>query len=351
MTNMMTEVVLPGVVEPEGLLLRQRALPAPARGEVLVEVEATGISYAEQAMRRDLYPGQPKFPFVPGYDLVGTVRAAGPGTDGSLVGTRVAAVTKTGGWATHAVIDAADLTAVPVGLDPAEAETVVVNGVTAWQMLRRAKLRSGQTILVHGANGGVGTVLVQLGRHLGLRVIGTANPRHHDALRALGAEPLDYRDPAMADRVRALSPGGVHAVFDPVAGPGLRTNYRLLAPGGALIVYGNASALGTTTSMVAVFLKLLARLYTWNALPNGHTAVFYDFWSGHRVRRAAFRRRLSRDLTTVLGLLADGVIVPQIAARYPLSEVTAALTFAEARTRPGKVLLIPAPVTAPHRCA
>jgi NADPH:quinone reductase-like Zn-dependent oxidoreductase len=339
MTNTMTEVVLPGVVEPDGLLLRRRPMPVPAPGEALVEVETTGISYAEQAMRRDLYPGQPKFPFVPGYDLVGKVRAVGPGTDESLVGTRVAAVTKTGGWASHAVVALADLTVVPVGLDPAEAETVVVNGVTAWQMLRRAKVRAGQTILVHGANGGVGTVLVQLGRHLGLRVIGTANPRHHDTLRTLGAEPLDYRDPAMAARVRELSPGGVDAVFDPVAGPGLRASYGLLAPGGALIVYGNASAIGNATSIVTVFLKLLARLYTWNALPNGHTAVFYNFWSGHLTRRSTFRRRLNADLTTVLGLLADGVIVPQIAARYPLAEVSAALTFAEARTRPGKVVL------------
>jgi NADPH:quinone reductase-like Zn-dependent oxidoreductase len=343
MSEMMTEVVLPGVVEPDGLRIRQRPLPVPGPGAALIEVEATGISYAEQAMRRDLYPGQPKFPFVPGYDLVGTVRAVGPGTGAALVGTRVAAVTKTGGWASHAVVAVADLTVVPAGLDPAEAETVVVNGVTAWQMLRRAKLRAGQTILVHGANGGVGTVLVQLGRHLGLRVIGTANPRHHDALRALGAEPLDSRDPAMAARVRELSPSGADAVFDPVAGPGLRSTYDLLAPGGALIVYGNASALGTATSMVAVFLKLLARLYIWNALPNGHTAVFYNFWSGHLTRRASFRRRLNADLGTVLGLLADGVIVPQIAARYPLTEVTKALTFAEARTRPGKVVLIPEP--------
>jgi NADPH:quinone reductase-like Zn-dependent oxidoreductase len=106
-----------------------------------------------------------------------------------------------------------------------------------------------------------------------------------------------------------------------------------------LVVYGNASAIGSATSIVTVFGKLLARLYTWNALPNGHTAVFYNFWSGHLTRRPAFRRRLNADLTTVLGLLADRVIVPQIAARYPLAEVSAALTFAEARTRPGKVVL------------
>ncbi|MDG4760567.1 medium chain dehydrogenase/reductase family protein [Micromonospora sp. WMMD710] len=339
--TMITEVVLPGVVEPDGLRLHRRAMPVPNRGQALVEVEATGISYAEQSMRRNLYPGQPKFPFVPGYDLVGTVRSVGPDGDDSLIGTRVAAVTKTGAWASHLVVDVDDLPPVPADLDPAEAETVVVNGVTAWQLLRGAELRAGQTILVHGANGGVGTVLVQLGRHLGLRVIGTAAAKHHDALRALGVEPLDYRDPDLAARVRELSPGGVDAVFDPVAGPGVRTSYDLLAPGGKLVVYGNASALGSATSIVWVFVKLLARLYTWNALPNGHRAGFYNFWAGRLTRPTAFRRRLRTDLGTVLDLLRQGVIVPQIAARYPLTEVSAAMVFAETRSRAGKVVLEP----------
>ncbi|MEU8180064.1 zinc-binding dehydrogenase [Micromonospora sp. NPDC049044] len=336
-----TEVVLPGVVEPDGLHLRRRAMPVPARGQALVQVEATGISFAEQQMRHDRYPGQPKFPFVPGYDLVGTVRAVGPGADDALIGTRVAAVTKTGGWASHALVDIDALTPVPADLDPAAAETVVVNGVTAWQMLRKAGLRAGQTILVHGANGGVGTVLVQLGRHLGLRVIGTAAARHHAALRELGVEPLDYRDPDLAAHVRALSPGGVDAVFDPVGGPGVRTSYGLLAPGGSLVVYGNAAAVNSGQPIGWVFVKVLTRLYTWNALPNGHQVGFYNFWAGHLTRRTAFRRRLRTDLGIVLDLLRQGVIVPQIAARYPLSEVSTALVFAETRSRAGKVVLEP----------
>ncbi|MEU4398310.1 medium chain dehydrogenase/reductase family protein [Micromonospora orduensis] len=339
--TMITEVVLPGVVEPDGLRLHRRPMPAPRRGQALVQIDATGISFAEQQMRHDLYPGQPRFPFVPGYDLVGTVRSVGPDTDDSLIGTRVAAVTKTGAWASHAVVDVDDLTPVPPDLDPAAAETVVVNGVTAWQMLSAADLRAGQTILVHGANGGVGTVLVQLGRHLGLRVIGTAAARHHAALRDLGVEPLDYRDPATPARIRELSPDGVDAVFDPVGGPGVRTSYGLLAPGGRLVVYGNAAALGSARSVVWVFAKLLTRLYAWNALPNGHRAGFYNFWAGRLIRPAAFRRRLRTDLGIVLDLLRQGVIVPQIAARYPLTEVSAALVFAEARSRAGKVVLEP----------
>jgi NADPH:quinone reductase-like Zn-dependent oxidoreductase len=93
----------------------------------MVEMLATGVSFAENAMRRNRYPGQPKFPFVPGYDLVGTVTAVGPGTDPALAGRRVAAVTKTGGWSTHVLLDARDLVPVPDRLDPAEIETVLVN--------------------------------------------------------------------------------------------------------------------------------------------------------------------------------------------------------------------------------
>jgi NADPH:quinone reductase-like Zn-dependent oxidoreductase len=140
----LTEVVLPGVTEPDGLVVRQRPVPVPGKGQALVEMLATGVSFAENSMRRNRYPGQPKFPFVPGYDLVGTVAAVGPGADPALVGQRVAAVTKTGGWSTHILLDARDLVPVPGHLEPAEVETVLLNGITAEQMLhRKARVRRG----------------------------------------------------------------------------------------------------------------------------------------------------------------------------------------------------------------
>ncbi len=336
-----TEVVLPGKVEPTGLETRTRDLPAPTAGQVVLRMEATGVSFAEQQMRRGKYYDQPSFPFVPGYDVVGTVTAAGADVDAEVVGRRFAVVTKTGGWASSLLVDAADLVPVPDGVDAAAAETVAVNGVTAWQMLHRtAKVRSGGTIVVLGANGGVGSTLVQLARHAGIKVIGTAATRHHDAVRALGATPVDYRDPAMYQRIRKIAPDGVDAVFDHVGGSGIGESWQLLRKGGTLVSYGTAATKDEDGNSQLPVLKSFARLLVWNYLPNGKGARFYNFWAGKR-SLDKFRARLRDDLTRVLRLVADGVLTPQIAAEFPLSEAAAALALAESRTVAGKVIIVP----------
>lgn len=335
-----TEVVLPGVVAPAGLQVRRRVLSDPQPGQALVRVEASGVSFAEQAMMRDRYPGQPAFPFVPGYDLVGTVAAVGETGDEWLMGSRVAAMTKTGAWASHALVPVADLVPVPPGLDPAEVETLVVNGLTAWQMLhRKAAVRAGQTIVVHGANGGVGTTLVQLARHAGVRVIGTASLRHHAALTELGVEPIDRDDADLASRVREIAPDGADAVFDHIGGTTMTDSYAMLAAGGTLVSYAIAS-MPNTGSMYAIFAKHMSRLIRWDLAPNGHKASFYDVWAGRRLRPDRFRRRLHDDLTQVFALLDSGVLTAQVAARVPLEDVTAAVELAASRTAFGKVVLV-----------
>ncbi|WP_354637782.1 medium chain dehydrogenase/reductase family protein [Kitasatospora camelliae] len=336
------EVVLPGRVEPEGLELRSGPVPTAAEGGVVVAVEATGVSFAEQQMRRGRYYDQPPFPFVPGYDLVGTVVAIGPWTDPALVGTRVAALTKVGAWASHVALDAADLVSVPDGLGAAEAETAVVNGITAWQMLhRRARVRAGQTVLVHGANGGVGSLLVQLARAAGARVIGTASARHHDELRALGVEPVDYRTENVPARVRALAPGGVDAVFDHVGGRSVIDSWALLAPGGTLVAYGSAATRDDTGSKQWPVLKILGRVWLWNALPNRRRAYFFNVWAGRALSADRFRARLREDLGQVFAAMRRGEVTARIAAELPLSRAAEALRLAESGTVAGKVVLTP----------
>ncbi len=334
---------LPGIGEPETLRARTRELPEPEAGQALVRVEASGVSFAEQQMRRGKYYDQPKFPFVPGYDLVGVVEQLGDEAEqpGIRVGQRVAALTKTGAWSDRVLLEARQLAPVPEGLDADAAETVIVNGITAWRMLHRtAQVKEGQTIVVLGAAGGVGTTLVQLARHAGIRVIGTAGPAQLDRVRELGAIPIDYRSEDVSARVRELAPDGVAAVFDHVGGPGITHSWRMLGRGGMLVSYGTASTKDLPGNPRLPVLKLLLRLTVWNLLPNGRRTRFFNLWAGRR-RPDRYWAEVRDDLAHVLDLLARGEITAQVAARFPLSEAAAALSYAEAGGYTGKVIIVP----------
>ena len=337
-----TEVVMPHEGGPEVLRVGRRERPVPAPGEAVVRVEAAGVSFAEVQMLKGRYFDQPKFPFVPGYDAVGIVEGVGEGVDGGLVGRRVAALTQTGAWADRVALDAQKLAPVPEGLGPAEAVAAVTNGVTAWQMLHRAtSVRPGQTVVVHGASGGVGTLLVQLARLAGAEVIGTASARKHDQVRALGAVPVDYRDEDVAKRVREISPEGVDAVFDHVGGPGLVDSYRMIRPGGTLVTYGSASTLNGTGHRLLPYLPIFARVLLWNALPNGRRATFYY------VRR--WPEFFRQDLSTVLALLAEGKVEAHVARRMPLEKASEALGLLASGGASGKVVLVPGLEVGPGR--
>jgi NADPH:quinone reductase-like Zn-dependent oxidoreductase len=335
------QIELPAIGEPETLRAIRRELAEPGTGEALVRVEVTGVSFAEQQMRRGKYYDQPPFPFVPGYDLVGVVERVGPGVDAVRSGMRVAALTKTGAWAERVVLDAADLVPVPDEADPVDAETLIVNGLTAYRMLHRsAKVRPGQTIVVLGAAGGVGTLLVQLARADGIEVIGVAGPAQQESVAALGATPVDYRSEDVLARVRELSPGGVAAVFDHVGGPGIRASWRMLARGGTLVSYGTAATKDQPGNPQVPVLKLLARLTFWNVAPNGRHASFFNLWAGKRLRPQRFREQLREDLERLFALLLEGRLTAQIAGRFPLADAAAALRFAEQGGHTGKVVLL-----------
>jgi NADPH:quinone reductase-like Zn-dependent oxidoreductase len=330
-----TEVVMPHKGGPEVLeVVRRGGARDPRAGEAVVGVEAAGVSFAEVQMLRGRYFNQPRFPFVPGYDLVGRVEKLGEGVDGRLVGRRVAALTETGAWADRVALDVAKLVAVPEGLAPTDAVAVITNGVTAWQMIHRAaKVRPGQTVVVHGASGGVGTLLVQLARLAGATVIGTASASKHDGVRALGAIPIDYRAGDVSARVREISPGGVDAVFDHVGGPGLVDSWRMLGKGGTLVSYGSASTLGDKGHHWRPYLPIFGRIVLWNALPNSNKATFYY------VKR--WPKLFSQDLATVLALLAEGKIEARVAEQMPLDRAAEALGILASGKTSGKVVLLP----------
>ena len=334
------EMVLPGVGEPESLEARERELAAPEAGEARIRMAATGVSFAERSMRRGKYYQQPAFPLVPGYDVVGTVEELGAGAPAGLaVGDRVAALTKTGGWARHVVLPAADLVPVPAAVSSVAAETVIVNGLTALRVLRRTRAVAGDTIVVFAAAGGVGSVLVQLAVAAGIRVIGTAGPTQQQRLRSLGVIPIDYRSEDVLARVRALAPDGVTAVVDNVGGPGIRDSWRLVRRGGALIALSDLTVMEARYPLVP-FMRLYLRLKAWDLLPNGRRAQFFDLWAGHR-RIEAFRAELRTDLTTLFGMLADGSLTAPVDSEYPLSRTAEAMRRAEGGGLAGKVVIVP----------
>lgn len=333
-TAMVTEIVMPREGGPEVLKVERHNLHGVKPGQAMVRVEAAGVSFAEVQMLKGRYFNQPKFPVVPGYDLVGTVEEVGEGIEKGLLGKRVAALTETGAWAERVVISAEELAMVPEGVEPADAVAAVTNGVTAWQMLHRAaKVRRGQTVVVHGASGGVGTLLVQLARLAGAEVIGTASASKHEMVRALGAVPIDYKSEDVPKRVREISPDGVNAVFDHVGGPGLVDSWRMLRRGGMLVSYGSASTLGGVGHRLRPYLPVFGRILLWNALPNGKRATFYY------VKR--WPKFFQQDLSTVLSLLAEGKIEARVARQLPLERASEALGLLASGKVSGKVVLVP----------
>lgn len=308
--------------------------PLPGDGEVRVRVEASGVSFAEVQMLHRRYPMQPKFPFVPGYDFVGTITEVGGGVD-LAVGQRVAALTVTGAWRTHVVVNADRVVPVPAGLDPGVAAATTMNGVTAWAMVHQvARVRAGQTVLVHGASGGVGTLLVQLARAAGATVLGTASAAKHAAVSALGATPIDYRGD-LVGQVRALAPDGADAVFDHLGGESLPVSYNLLADGGVLINYGSLTTLREQNHWAVPYLRTLRRFAGWRLaalLGRGRRrrATFYAVRAGAKFNTA---------LAEVYRLVTTGELNPPIDRRMPLEKAGEALQLLSDGQATGKIVL------------
>ncbi|MGB9435387.1 MAG: medium chain dehydrogenase/reductase family protein [Candidatus Acidiferrum sp.] len=328
-------VILTGLGGPEVLKRVEEELPEPAPGQVRVKVLAAGVAFADVLMRRGLYPGTPRFPFVPGYDIVGDIDAVGAGVTDFRVGQRVAALTMLGGYSQYTLVGAIHLVPVPAGLDPAEAVSLVLNYVTAYQMLHRvARLRSGQSLLVHSAAGGVGTAALQLGKVIGLTMFGTASKPKHELVSALGAVPIDYRTESFVDRIRQLAPQGLDCVLDPIGGAQWWQSYSCLHRGGTLLCYGVQAAVsqGQLTAGLGFALLGLMKL-----LPGGKKVG----WFNVKTLRDQHPEWFREDLTRLFDLLSARQIQPVIAVRFPLSDAALANDMLEKSQSSGKFVLLP----------
>ena len=204
---------------PEVLRVVEEDDPRPGVGEVRVRVQAAGVSFTDAQLRAGTYFGVPSPPFTPGYELVGVVEELGPGCSRLREGDRVAALTVWGAYAERVCVPEVNAVEVPNELDPAEVVSLVLPYVTAYQLLHRtAMVRSGETVLVHGAAGRVGTAVLELGALAGVRLYGTASARDRALVERFGAVAIDYESEDFAARMRELTGTGVDVVLDGLGG-------------------------------------------------------------------------------------------------------------------------------------
>ena len=328
---MITEFGGPEVLQ----VVEEAALPEPQADEVRVKVLAASATFTDTMVRKGVYYGlKEKPPFPPGYDVVGVVDKVGEGVTGFASGQMVADLTVWGAYTEYICRPADSLVRVPGGLDPAEAVSLVLSYVTAYQMLHRvAKVERGQTILVHAAGGAVGTALLQLGALLDLEMIGTASSAKHDLVASLGATPIDYKNEDFVARVQALTDDGVDAAFDAIGGDHFKRSFKSLTKGGVLVAYGfydNAMDKGGSVPIEFMRVKL------WNILPNGRKSAFYSIGDLRKKQPDWFRE----DLTALFDLLADGKIKPVIEKRMSLNEAAQAHELIEQAAVKGRIVLI-----------
>jgi NADPH:quinone reductase-like Zn-dependent oxidoreductase len=326
---------------PDVLKLVEEPLPEPKAGEARVKIAAAGVAFADVLMREGLYPKVPPLPFAPGYDIVGTVDALGPGTSALHVGDRVTALTMVGGYADYLCVPATSLVPVPADVDAAEAVALVLNFLTAQQMLHRLKrVRAGERALVHGAGGGVGDALLQLGRLAGLELYGTASKSKHAALLRFGATAIDYRNEDFVERIGALTAGqGVDVVFDAVGGKQWKRSYQCLRPGGMLIGYGFSAA------TVKGRRSLPKAMANWMGMPRFQLLRMMEencSVAGFNVNYLKDARPdwYREDLSALLALLAQKKLQPQIAERLPLAEAQKAHRLLDDAAITGKIVML-----------
>jgi NADPH:quinone reductase-like Zn-dependent oxidoreductase len=356
----MKRVIVDHYGGPEVLRVVEDDVPAPGPGEVRVRVLAAGVSFTDAMLRAGTYLGVPKPPFTPGYELVGLVEELGPGCSRLNVGDRIGALTVWGADAERVCVPEANAVEVPEDLDPAEVLSLVFIHMTAYQLLHRtASVKRGETVLVHGAAGRVGTAVLELGAVAGLRMYGTCSADDRAAVERLGAVAIDYQSEDFLARVRELPGEGVDVVLDGLGGALSLRSFRALRPGGRLVVYGHSATITDGHRSWRGWIEWYAATATvaiWGLLSPRRRVSAYRIQrlrEGHQLVPMGSRRPLPvgggprnpdwfrDDFHALLELLREGKIHPVVAERLPLSEARRAHEMLESSAAKGKLVLVP----------
>lgn len=316
------------------LAVVEHDVPEPQTGEVLVKVLAASVQFTDVMLRKGQYSNlKEKPPLVLGYDMVGEIVKVGHGVSTLAVGQRVADLTTTGSYAQFRTLEAERCTVVDTSLDPAEATSLVLSWMTAYQLLHRdACVKPGQKILVIGAAGAVGQALVTLGKLAGCLVWGTASSRHADLVRGLGATHVD-RD---VEDFGQVVEERFDAVFDGIAERGFSRAWGGVGPRGHLSAFGLSAGVQQNVSIGKVGFWF-AKLWCWNVFYGRRTTSFYLITSMRQKHPEWF----VSDLEKLLGMLKRGEIRPRITDRIGLEDVARAHTRIERGGLEGKIVLVP----------
>jgi NADPH2:quinone reductase len=350
-----TRVIVTHYGGPDALQVVEEECPEPKDGEVRVRVLAASVSLPDIMAREGIHPETPSVPFTPGWDLVGVVDRLGAGVSGINPGQMVAAMPIHGGYAEFICLPQSEPIPVPSGLDAAEAVSLVLNYITAYQMLHRwVHVTAAQRALIHGAAGGVGTALLQLGRLAGLERYGTCSSRGATAVSGLGGVPIDYQHHDFVEEIHRLTGEGVDVVFDHIGGAHLWHSRKALRPGGTVVGYGLISSIrgeGLSSGRPgrrqrfrgsAVFGLCIAGGWL---LPGRKRVVPYSIQTLKRLKPAWFRE----DLIALFELLQQKKLKPIIAHRFPLAEARHAQELLGSGGVIGKIVLVlDAPLTPPR---
>ncbi len=331
---------------PDALRVVEEECPEPKVGEVRIAMLAAGVSLPDIMAREGIHPETPQVPFTPGWDLVGVVDRLGDGVSGIEPGQMVAAMPISGAYAEFVCLPQHELVPVPPGLDAAEAVSLILNYITAYQMLHRsAKVKPGQRVLIHGAAGGVGTALMQLGRLAGLEMYGTCSSGGASAVSDLGGVPIDYQHQDFVEQIHRLTSEGVDVVFDPIGGAHLWHSRKALRTGGRVVGYGNTTSLrgkglssgrpGRRNRLHGIPVFALYIAGGW-FLPGRKRVVPYSIQTLKWLKPALFRQ----DLIALLHLLQQSKIKPLIAHRIPLAEARHAQELLGKGGVTGKIVLV-----------
>ncbi len=320
--------------------MREAPDPEPGPGEIRIRVKASGVNFADALARMGLYPDAPKPPLVVGYEVSGYVDAVGSGAGRHEKGRHVIALTRFGGYADTVVVPAEYVFAAPPNLSHNEAAAIPVNYLTASVALyKMANVKAGETVLIHGAGGGVGIAATQLARLRRAVIIGTASAAKHNALRSFGVDhALDYRTADVPGEVARLTGGrGVDVVLDPIGGAGLMRSYRMLAPLGRLVTYGVSDMVaGERRNWWRVLRSVWAMpKFGAIALMNDNRGVF-GLNLGHLW---AERKFLAGTMEALLADFGSKRLSATIARTFPLDRAADAHRFLQSRSNVGKVVL------------